>query len=324
MESAMPSRFIAAAAVPQAVIRKLTLLLVASIGVLALNGPALSRPATGDAQAVNRADASRAAQLRHARDVRGAARRPTTAALVSRPGVGKKRPMFGWPALVTEARKYIGTNPTARKKLWCATFLNFVLARTGYAGTGSDAAKSFASYGRRISEPKIGAIAVLTRGKRGGHVGIVTGIDANGNPIIISGNHGHRVGEAAYPRARVIAYVMPTERMPTTQVASAAATVPVRSDADHDGGISSPIEELLAAINAERTNEQRAPVAQAAPHPLPEARPAPYRIAQQVPAAADQEPHVTAYRVSVVAPAVPLPRERMSEPAAPLPRSRPQ
>ena len=59
----------------------------------------------------------------------------------------------------------IGTNPTARKKLWCATFMNFVLAKAGYAGTNSDAAKSFAQYGHRISSPQVGAIAVLTRGK---------------------------------------------------------------------------------------------------------------------------------------------------------------
>ena len=32
---------------------------------------------------------------------------------------------------------------------------------------------------------------------------------ANGNPIIVSGNHGHRVAESVYPRGRVYAYVMP-------------------------------------------------------------------------------------------------------------------
>src|SRR5262249_38655743 len=73
----------------------------------------------------------------------------------------------GIPDLIAEARKYLGTNPTDRAKLWCARFMNFVLARAGYAGTGSDAAKSFAYYGRRISEPRVGAIAVLMRGKNG-------------------------------------------------------------------------------------------------------------------------------------------------------------
>lgn len=110
---------------------------------------------------------------------------------------------------VSEARRWIGSNPTRRSSLWCATFMNFVLERSGYSGTGSDAARSFASYGQRISGPQVGAIAVMTRGKNGGHVGIVSGFDASGNPIVISGNHGHRVAEAVYPRGRIYAYVLP-------------------------------------------------------------------------------------------------------------------
>jgi uncharacterized protein (TIGR02594 family) len=55
----------------------------------------------------------------------------------------------------------------------------------------------------------VGAIAVMSRGARGGHVGVVSGIDANGNPIIISGNHGRRVAESTYSRGRIYAYVMP-------------------------------------------------------------------------------------------------------------------
>jgi uncharacterized protein (TIGR02594 family) len=264
--------------------------------------------------------------------------------------------MFGWPALVTEARKYVGTNPTAKKKLWCATFMNMVLARTGYTGTGSDAARSFASYGKRINEPRVGAIAVLTRGKNNGHVGIVTGVDANGNPIIISGNHGKRVGEATYPRNRVIAYVMPTDRTGTTQLASAGPGLPMRAtDADAEGGISSPIEELLAAINAERNNEQRqqasrepvrqnervapprpaeraqeraverAPVRHVAERPAAEPRPANYRVVQQTSDVELPRPRVEpAIRLSAVVPGTPLPRERAAAPAAPMPRSRPQ
>ena len=72
--------------------------------------------------------------------------------------------------------------------------MNFVLERSGYSGTNSDAAKSFASYGVRVRGPQVGAIAVMTRGKNGGHVGVVSGIDSSGNPIVISGNHGKKVG----------------------------------------------------------------------------------------------------------------------------------
>jgi uncharacterized protein (TIGR02594 family) len=160
----------------------------------------------------------------------------------ARPAAAVSRSLFGPPALVVEARKYIGTNPTGRKKLWCATFMNFVLRKVGYEGTHSDAAKSFVSYGRRIAKPQVGAIAVLTRGKHGGHVGIVSGIDPDGNPVIISGNHNRRVGVSVYPRSRVIAYVLPTQSRPASAQAAA------RNGAET--GLDSPIAELLAAIDA--------------------------------------------------------------------------
>jgi uncharacterized protein (TIGR02594 family) len=114
-------------------------------------------------------------------------------------------------SVVAAARSYIGRgNPTGRSRLWCARFMNMVLQKTGHKGTGSDMASSFARYGQRVSGPQVGAIAVMSRGRRGGHVGVVSGIDAKGNPIIISGNHGHRVAESTYSRGRIYAYVMPS------------------------------------------------------------------------------------------------------------------
>jgi uncharacterized protein (TIGR02594 family) len=110
----------------------------------------------------------------------------------------------GGSDLVSEARKYVGGNPTSRGSLWCARFMNLVLERTGHHGTGSDMASSFASYGHRISGPQVGAIAVM-----GHHVGIITGVAASGNPIMISGNNGNRVREAPISRGRIYAYVMP-------------------------------------------------------------------------------------------------------------------
>ncbi|MFY9952277.1 TIGR02594 family protein [Bradyrhizobium sp.] len=109
--------------------------------------------------------------------------------------------------LVMEARHYLGGNPTGRGSLWCARFMNMVLEHTGHRGTGSDMASSFAHYGQRISGPQVGAIAVMGR-RGGGHVGIITGIDAQGNPIMISGNNGNRVREAPVSRGRIYAYVM--------------------------------------------------------------------------------------------------------------------
>jgi len=116
---------------------------------------------------------------------------------------------FGSSNVVAEARRYLGGNPTGRGRLWCARFMNMVLERTGLHGTGSDLARSFASYGQRVSGPQIGAIAVMGR-RGGGHVGVVSGIDAGGNPIVVSGNNGNRVRETPVSRGRIFAYVMPT------------------------------------------------------------------------------------------------------------------
>jgi uncharacterized protein (TIGR02594 family) len=116
---------------------------------------------------------------------------------------------FGSSGIVSEARRYIGGNPTGRGSLWCARFMNLVLQHSGYRGTGSDMAASFAHYGQRVSGPQVGAIAVMRR-RGGGHVGIITGIDASGNPIMISGNNRNRVREAPISRGRIYAYVMPT------------------------------------------------------------------------------------------------------------------
>jgi uncharacterized protein (TIGR02594 family) len=110
-------------------------------------------------------------------------------------------------SLIAEARKYLGTNPTGRASLWCGAFLDMVLRRTGHRA-GSNLARDYIKYGTRIAGPEVGAIVVFAR-QGGGHVGIVTGIDSNGNPIVISGNHNHRVAVATYPAKRALAYVMP-------------------------------------------------------------------------------------------------------------------
>jgi uncharacterized protein (TIGR02594 family) len=114
---------------------------------------------------------------------------------------------FGGSSLVADARRYLGTNPTDRRSLWCGAFMDKILRDTGHRG-GGDLAKGYLNYGTRVSGPQVGAIAVMGR-RGGGHVGVVSGVDAHGNPIIISGNHNNTVAESTYPRGRILAYVMP-------------------------------------------------------------------------------------------------------------------
>jgi uncharacterized protein (TIGR02594 family) len=115
---------------------------------------------------------------------------------------------FTGNSLVEDARRYIGTNPTGRGSLWCGAFMDMVLKQTGHRG-GGNLALGYLHYGTRVAGPQVGAIAVMGR-RGGGHVGVVSGIDANGNPIIVSGNHNHTVAEAVYPRSRISAYVLPS------------------------------------------------------------------------------------------------------------------
>lgn len=106
-------------------------------------------------------------------------------------------------SLISYMRQYVGTNPTGWSARWCGKFLDMALRATGHPG-GGNLARGYARYGRRASGPCVGCLAVWSS-----HVGVVTGTDANGNVIIISGNDGHRVRERARSTAGVIAWRVP-------------------------------------------------------------------------------------------------------------------
>ncbi|MBN9582539.1 MAG: TIGR02594 family protein [Afipia sp.] len=188
-----------------------------SLAIVAVATPASARPShhSGRHAHAHHAGKHHAHRIRHLRvetgALAGAAQSQMAQGFMAQGFMAQGFGGFGGGSdVVAEARRYIGGNPTGRGSLWCARFMNMVLQRSGHRGTGSDMARSFASYGQRVSGPQVGAIAVMSRGRRGGHVGVVSGVDPNGNPVIISGNHGHRVAEATYSRGRVYAYVMPS------------------------------------------------------------------------------------------------------------------
>jgi len=188
-------------------------LALCSVAIVALATPASARPSHGASRHSHaHSHQARHYAARHYRHARrgGAQQDEASMSPWENPAFAGPAPGFGGSDVVAEARRYIGHgNPTDRNSLWCARFMNMVLQRSGHKGTGSDMARSFASYGQRVSGPQVGAIAVMSR-RGGGHVGVVSGVDAKGNPIVVSGNHGHRVAEAVYPRSRVYAYVMPS------------------------------------------------------------------------------------------------------------------
>jgi uncharacterized protein (TIGR02594 family) len=101
----------------------------------------------------------------------------------------------------------MGTNPTGRARLWCGDFMALIAPSAAARISNPRSARAWAELPRVA--PYVGAIAVLSRGKRGsaGHVGVVSGFTDRGDPIIISGNYGRVVGDGVYPRRRVVAYV---------------------------------------------------------------------------------------------------------------------
>lgn len=142
----------------------------------------------------------------------------STIGTIASPSEASERPLnaslsraAAHPALAVASR-YIGTNPTKRRTLWCAEFMNFVERKLGRRGTGSALARSFAKYGRAVSrsEARPGDIVVLSR-RGGGHVGYLAEPIRGGKVVLISGNSGggrsgrRVVSKSAYPLGRVIA-----------------------------------------------------------------------------------------------------------------------
>lgn len=75
----------------------------------------------------------------------------------------------------------LGTNPgspgTRDATAWCASFVNWCLQQEGFVGPkDAGRAESWKNWGQELSEPKYGAITVVTRGVDKYHVGFYTGI----------------------------------------------------------------------------------------------------------------------------------------------------
>lgn len=104
--------------------------------------------------------------------------------------------------LADKAAKYLGSTASQLglpRSLWCADFMNMLVGGTDRR------AISYASRGTKAQHGCVNCVAVTTR-KGGAHVGVVSGYDESGNPIIVSGNHNRKVGVAAYDKRRIIAY----------------------------------------------------------------------------------------------------------------------
>lgn len=106
-------------------------------------------------------------------------------------------------------KKFLKIDPVRVE--WCAAFMNSVLKKAGYRSTGSLMARSFLRYGKRTLNPKIGDIAVFTRGrsKVTGHVGFYLGtvrIKKRKYVKVLGGNQNKKVSIILLPYRRLLSY----------------------------------------------------------------------------------------------------------------------
>lgn len=87
---------------------------------------------------------------------------------------------------------------------WCAAFVGAMLERAGYACTRSLAARSYLQWGRAVSSPRVGAVAVFKRGAPpSGHVGFVESWTAS-RVTVLGGNQSNAVTLAEFKRSDLL------------------------------------------------------------------------------------------------------------------------
>lgn len=88
---------------------------------------------------------------------------------------------------------------------WCAAFCGACLERAGIASTRSLLARSYLKWGVALTEPRVGCIAVFSRGSDPGkgHVGFWLG-ETDNAVVLLGGNQGNAVSVARYPKSRLL------------------------------------------------------------------------------------------------------------------------
>ena len=88
--------------------------------------------------------------------------------------------------------KVLGLDVRDDETPWCGTFMAWVMSIHGIAPPAvAVRAKSWASWGRQLNNPRVGAILVFTR-TGGGHVGMYAGEDDK-YYYVLGGNQGNKV-----------------------------------------------------------------------------------------------------------------------------------
>lgn len=98
---------------------------------------------------------------------------------------------------------------------WCAAFVGAMLERSGIRSTRFESAKSYETWGYKLTSPVYGCIVTFIR-NGGGHVGFVVGMSPAGDLMVLGGNQSDAVNIKAFSTDRVTSYrwPFPTEPFP--------------------------------------------------------------------------------------------------------------
>lgn len=93
---------------------------------------------------------------------------------------------------------------------WCSSFVGAMFEYNGIKSSRYESARSWLAWGEHIerSEVRFGDVVVFSR-NGGGHVGLLVGITAEGNPIVLGGNQSNQVNVKVFDRKRVVGYRRP-------------------------------------------------------------------------------------------------------------------
>lgn len=93
---------------------------------------------------------------------------------------------------------------------WCSAFVNWCLQKSGGKGTRNAMARSFLSWGKKLSTPEKGCIAVLWRGSPdsdSGHVAFFVGYSEDKHMVkLLGGNQADSVCIKEYAADKVLGF----------------------------------------------------------------------------------------------------------------------
>lgn len=114
------------------------------------------------------------------------------------------------PRIVAMFRDAGHPSVTRDEVAWCAAFCGACLERSGIKSTRSLMARSYLDWGVALSTPRMGAVAVFSRGSdpAQGHVGFWLG-ESGDAVVLLGGNQGNAVSVARYPKSRLLAVRWP-------------------------------------------------------------------------------------------------------------------